>query len=190
MINCEQNIYIREELQEVVFRNAVDGVETQFERAIILRAHPVELELCERRTDNGFRVYSQILKSNAFQKFDTIIKAAQRLAEDPPATIGLGVTSAPLHGVAYPSLFAAVDKTIAMPWLIQDVKESDCSGADCQGYYSRSMKMPHSGEIVREHVKIDEERGQVVFSKLGADSRPGVKQRVLAIHKDPVRMEF
>merc|ERR1712137_1429725 len=116
MINCEQNIYIREELQEVVFRNAVDGVETQFERAIILRAHPVELELCERRIINGFRVHSNISKSVALQKFDLVIKQAMRLAEEPPTVIGLGATSAPLHGVTYQSLFAAVDKTITMPW--------------------------------------------------------------------------
>merc|ERR1712206_75461 len=47
------------------------------------------------------------------------------MGEEPPTVIGLGVTSAPLHGVAYPSLFAAVDKTIAMPWLIQNVKQSE-----------------------------------------------------------------
>jgi len=150
----------------------------------------VELELCERRIINGFRVHSKIPKSVALQKFDTIIKQAMRLAEDPPTIIGLGATSAPLHGIAYQSLFAAVDKTIAMPWLIQDVKQSDVSGSDCQGYYSRSMKLPHSKEILREHIRIDEEKGEVVFSKLGADSRPSNKQRVLAFHQDPVRIEF
>merc|ERR1712206_3406 len=87
-------------------------------------------------------------------------------------------------------LFAAVDKTIAMPWLIQNVKQSECSGSDCQGYYSRSMKMPHTGEVVREQIKIDEEKGEVVFSKLGRDSRPSDKQRVLAFRKDPLRIEF
>jgi len=189
-ISCVQRIYIREELQEVVFRSVVNGVEDDFERAIILRAHPVELELCERRTINGFRVHSKISKIEALKKFDTIIKQAMRLAEEPPTIIGLGATSAPMHGVAYPSLFAAVDKTIAMPWLIQNVKESDVSGSDCEGYYSRSMRLPHNGEILREHVKIDEEKGEVVFSKLGPDLRPGIKQRVLAFHKDPLRMEL
>merc|ERR1711937_450025 len=145
-VSSVQRIYIREELQEVVFRSVVNGVETQFERAIILRAHPVELELCERRIINGFRVHSKIPKALALQRFDTIIKQAMRLAEEPPTIIGLGATSAPLHGVAYQSLFAAVDKTIAMPWLIQNVRESDVTGSDCQGYYSRSMKLPHSSE--------------------------------------------
>jgi hypothetical protein len=135
-------------------------------------------------------VHSKIPKAVALQKFDTIIKQAIRLAEEPPTIIGLGATSAPLHGVAYQSLFAAVDKTIAMPWLIQDVRESDVTGSDCQGYYSRSMKLPHSKEVLKEHIRIDEEKGEVTFSKLGADSRPGMKQRVLAFHKDPVRIEF
>jgi len=189
-ISCVQRIYIREEVQEVVFRSVVNGVETQVERAIILRAHPVELELCERRIINGFRLHSKIPKVVALSKFDTIIKQAMRLAEEPPTIIGLGATSAPLHGVTYQSLFAAVDKTIAMPWLIQNVKESDVSGNDCQGYYSRSMKLPHTSEILREHICINEEKGEVTFSKLGVDSRPGIKQRVLAFQKDPVRIEF
>merc|ERR1712007_283117 len=189
-VSSVQRIYIREEVQEIVFRSVVNGVETQFERAIILRAHPVELELCERRIINGFRVHSKIPKAVAFQKFDTIIKQAMRLAEEPPTIIGLGATSAPIHGVAYLSLFAAVDKTIAMPWLIQDVRESNCSGSDCEGYYSRSMKMPHTGEVVREQIKIDEEKGEVVFTKLGRDSRPSDKQRVLCFRKDPLRIEF
>jgi len=77
-----------------------------------------------------------------------------------------------------------------MPWLIQDLKESDCSGTDCQGYYRRNMKMPHTGEIVREHVRINEERGEVVFTKLGADLHEGDKQRVIAFQKDPLRIEF
>merc|ERR1712007_367034 len=62
-VSSVQRIYIREEVQEVVFRSVVNGVETQFERAIILRAHPVEFELCERRIINGFRVHSKIPKA-------------------------------------------------------------------------------------------------------------------------------
>jgi len=189
-VNSVQRIYINEELQEVVFRSVFNGAESLTERAVILRAHPVELELCERRVINGFRVHSKISRAKAFSSFDTIIKSAKRFAEEPPTVIGLGVTSAPLHGVAYPSLFAAVDKTIAMPWLIQNVKQSECTGSDCQGYYSRSMKMPHTGEVVREQIKINEEKGEVVFTKLGRDSRPSDKQRVLAFHKDPLRIEF
>lgn len=50
--------------------------------------------------------------------------------------------------------------------------------------------MPHTGEILREHVRIDEERGEVVFTKLGADLHEGDKQRVIAFHKDPLRIEF
>jgi len=189
-VNSVQRVYINEDLQEIVFRNVGNGVESQLERAVILRGHPVELELCERRVINGFRVHSKVSKAKAFSSFDTIIKTANRFAEEPPTVVGLGVTSAPLHGVAYPSLFAAVDKTIAMPWLIQNVKESECSGSDCQGYYSRSMKMPHTGEVVREQIKIDEEKGEVVFTKLGRDSRPSDKQRVLVFRKDPLRIEF
>jgi len=189
-VNCVQRIYINEEAQEVVFRSVVNGVEAQLERALILRAHPAELELCERRVINGFRVHSKISKATAAQKFDTIIKQAKRLAEEPPTTIGLGATSGPIRDVAYQSLFAAVDKTIAQPWLIQDVKESDVSGSDCQGYYSRSMKLPHTGEALREQIRIDEEKGEVVFSKLGADSRPSNRQRVIAFKNDPLRIEF
>merc|ERR1712007_256807 len=39
-------------------------------------------------------------------------------------------------------------------------------------------------------IKISEEKGEVVFTKLGRDSRPSDKQRVLAFHKDPLRIEF
>jgi len=162
----------------------------QIERAVILRGHPVELELCERRVINGFRVHSTVSKARALASFDTIIKTANRFAEEPPTVVGLGVTSAPFLRVSYPSLFAAVEKTIAMPWLIQNVNESECSGSDCQGYYSRSMKMLHSGEVVREHIKIDEEKGEVTFTKLGRDVRPSDKQRVLKFTKDPLRIEF
>merc|ERR1712064_234788 len=189
-VEAVQRIYINEELQEIAFRNVENGVERQSERAIILRAHPVELELCERRVINGFRIQSQISKAKAFASFDTVIKCAKRLAEEPPTIIGLGVTSAPLTGVAYPSLFAAVDKTIAMPWLVQNVKESEFTGSDCQGYHGRSMKMPHTGEVVREQIKIDEEKGEVVFTKLGRDSRPSDKQRVLSFRRDPLRIEL
>jgi len=189
-VSFAQRIYIKEELQECVFRSMVNGVESQTEEAVILRAHPLELELCERYVINGFRVHSKISRAKAVSSFDAIIKSAQRIAEETPTVIGLGVTSAPLHGVAYPSLFAAVDKTIAMPWLIQNVKESECTGTDCQGYYSRSMKMPHTGEVVREQIKIDEEKGEVVFTKLGPDSSPSDKQRVLSFRKEPLRIEF
>jgi len=51
--------------------------------------------------------------------------------------------------------------------------------------HTRSMKVPHSSEIVREHVNTDEEKGEVVFSKLSADARLGIKQRALKFHKGP-----
>lgn len=45
-INCVHCVHIREELQECVFSSVVNGVDSHFERAIELRAHPVELEFC------------------------------------------------------------------------------------------------------------------------------------------------
>ena len=44
----------------VIYREVVDGKESQTERAIVLCAHPLEFEVCERNVLSGSRVHSTL----------------------------------------------------------------------------------------------------------------------------------
>jgi len=50
------------------------------------------------------------------------------------------------------------------------------------------LKLPHSGEALREQIQIDEEKVEVMSSKLGADSRPSNRQHV-SFKQDPLQIE-
>merc|ERR1712137_25917 len=60
-----QNVYVNEHVNEIVFRDLVDGKEQKTERAIVLRDHPLEIEMCERNIHSGFRVLSEMAKQAA-----------------------------------------------------------------------------------------------------------------------------
>jgi hypothetical protein len=47
------------------------------------------------------------------------------------------------------------------------------------------MKLNATGKVVTEHVEIDEEDGEIVYSRDG-----GEIQRVLVCHKNPLRLEM
>ena len=58
-IGSTQHTYVSKEEWTVAYRDVVDA---KTECAIILRAHPLEIEVCERNVLSGFRVHSSIPK--------------------------------------------------------------------------------------------------------------------------------
>ena len=59
------------------------------ECAIVLRAHPLEIEVCERNVLSGFRVHSSIPKLEASVLVDLTIKSAKKLMVEPLTTVGV-----------------------------------------------------------------------------------------------------
>merc|ERR1712110_670326 len=104
-------------------------------------------------------------------------------------TVGYGITSDPIRGVSYDSLFAAVDLSIKEPWRAIDVDQAGCSIEDCNGYTLRKMKLSATGEKVVERITINEEVGSVTYNKCDASGKPGDVERVLTINT-PLRLEF
>ena len=78
-IGSTQHIYVSKEEWTVVYRDVVDGKESKTECAIILRAHPLEIEVCERNVLSGFRVHSSIPKSEASVLIDLTTKSAKKI---------------------------------------------------------------------------------------------------------------
>ena len=115
----------------VVYRDVVDGKESKTECAIVLRALPLEIQVCERNVLSGFRVESSIPESVASVLIDLMTKSAKKLMVEPPPTVGLGLCSAALHDVSYDSLFTAVELSTLKPWLVRPAIESDCTVIDC-----------------------------------------------------------
>ena len=99
-----QHFYVKEEEWTVVYRDDVDGKENKTECAIVLHAHTLEIEVCERNVLNGFRVHSSIPKSETSVLIDLTTKSAKNLVVQPPAMVGLGLRSAAIHHVSYDSL--------------------------------------------------------------------------------------
>lgn len=107
-----------------------------------------------------------------------------------PTTFGYGITSDPIRDCSYDSLSIAVQTIIRQPWLVTDVDPSACEVEECSGYIARKTTLNATGERVVERVTINEEIGEVTFSKCGANGEPGRVDRVLAIHRSPLRLEF
>jgi hypothetical protein len=179
-----QHVYVREEEWEVVYRDVIDGKESQTECAIVLRGHPVEIEICERNVLSGFRVHSSIPKSEASVLIDLTIKSAKKLVVEPPATVGLGLCSAAIHDVSYDSLFTALELSALKPWLIRPTKESDCTVTDCGSHVKRVLTRS-DGKVEKDIVTINEENGEVSFVEEGHDV-----ERVTVILKNPYRYEI
>lgn len=179
-----QNVYVNEHVNEIVFRDLVDGKEQKTERAIVLRDHPLEIEMCERNIHSGFRVHSEMTKKAAKILMDAFVDSAKLSMKTPPTTVGLGVSSAPIHRASFDALFTAIETTIRQPWLVIGVDEASFKGEDCEGFYKRTMKINSTGEVVTEHVVVDEEDGEITYSK------GGELERVVVIHKNPLRLEW
>merc|ERR1719346_618158 len=60
-----ENIYTDELSCEIVFRKLLNGTETDIERVIALRSHPLQIEFHQRNTADGFRVHWDMPKSAA-----------------------------------------------------------------------------------------------------------------------------
>merc|ERR1712176_1748409 len=179
-----QNVYVNEHVNEIVFRDLVDGKEQKTERAIVLRDHPLEIEMCERNIHSGFRVHSEMTKKAAKILMDNFVDSAKLSMKTPPTKVGLGVSSAPIHRASFDALLTAIETTIRQPWLVMNVDEASFKGEDCEGFYKRTMKFNSTGEVVTEHVVVDEEDGEIIYSK-GEEL-----ERVAVIHKNPLRLEL
>merc|ERR1712141_818349 len=172
------------------YRKLVNGSETDQERVVALRAHPLEIEFHMRNKADGFRVQWDMPKAAVLGTVDSFVKEATRMEGEQPTTVGYGITSDPIRDLSYDSLFAAVDIAIKEPWRVLDVDQTGCSFEDCTGYTLRKMKLNATGENVVERVTINEETGTVSYNKCDASGKPGNLERVLAIHTSPLRLEF
>merc|ERR1719476_627042 len=184
-----ENIYADEPSCELVFRKLVNGSESDVERVVALRTHPLQFEFHQRNIADGFRVQWDMPKSAPLSTVDAFVREAQRMDGVQPTTVGYGITSDPIRECSYDSLFAAVEIAIKEPWRAIEVEQVGCSVEDCQGYTLRKMKLKATGESVVERIIIDEESGSVTYNKCDASGRPGDVERILAIHT-PLRLEF
>merc|ERR1719327_1479366 len=184
-----ENIYSDEPSCEIVYRKLFNGSETDVERVVALRTHPLQIEFHQRNTADGFRVQWDMPKSAPLGSVDAFVREAKLMEGAQPTTVGYGITSDPIRDLSYDSLFAAVDLSIKEPWRVINVDQAGCSVQDCDGYTLRKMKLRATGENVVERITINEETGSVTYNKCDASSRPGDVERVLAIHT-PLRLEF
>merc|ERR1712241_985066 len=184
-----ENIYSDEPSCEIVYRKLVNGSETDTERVVALRTHPLQIEFHMRNKADGFRVQWDMPKSAPLGSVDAFVREANILEGAQPTTVGYGITSDPIRDVSYDSIFAAVGLSIKEPWRVINVDQAGCSVEDCVGYTLRRMKLSATGENVAERITINEEACSVTYNKCDAGGRPGDVERVLAVHT-PLRLEF
>merc|ERR1719414_2647349 len=184
-----ENIYVDEQSCEICFRKLVNGAETDVERVVALRTHPLQLEFHQRNVADGFRVEWEMDKSVPLASVEAFVREASRMEGSKPSTVGYGITSDPVRECSYDALFVAVGVAIREPWRAIEVDQASCSIQDCQGFILRKMKLKASGELVTERITINEEIGTVSYNKYDTSGRPGDVERVLAIHT-PLRLEF
>merc|ERR1719210_2248937 len=184
-----ENIYCDEPSCEIVYRKLVNGSETDVERVVALRTHPLQIEFHQRNKADGFRVQWDMPKSAPLGSVEAFVREAKRMEGAQPSTVGYGITSDPIQDISFDSLFAAVGISIKEPWRAINVDQAGCSVEDCDGYTLRRMKLSATGENVVERITINEESGTVTYNKCDASGRPGDLERVLAIHT-PLRLEF
>jgi len=187
-----ENIYAFETNCEVVYR-LVDkrGKETEVERVIALRAHPLQLEFHCRNRKDGFRVRWPVAKDAVQRAVENYVNEATRLESKKPECVGYGATSDPITGSFYDSLFIAIDKTITDPSLAgAEIVKEDTEITEMKDYILRKFTIAASGEKVVERVSIFEEVGEFIYCRLNADGSDGEFERVLAIHTGPLRLEL
>merc|ERR1712154_673798 len=146
--------YSDESSCELVFRKLVNGSETDVERVVALRTHPLQLEFHQRNVADGFRVQWDMAKSAPLSSVEAFVREAKRMDGVQPTTVGYGITSDPIRDCSYDSLFAAVGLAIKEPWRAIEVEQSGCSIEDCQGIL-RKMKLKATGECVVERIAIN-----------------------------------
>ena len=124
------HVYVKEEEWEFGCRVVINRKESETECAIILRGHPLEIEVCERTVRSGFRLHSRIAKSEASVLIEFTIKSIRKMVVEPPVTAGLGFCSAAIHDVLFDSLFTAMELTALKPWSVRPVKETNWNVTD------------------------------------------------------------
>merc|ERR1712241_1577003 len=184
-----ENIYADEPSCELVFRKLVNGSETDVERVVALRTHPLQIEFHQRNIADGFRVQWDMPKTAPLSSVEAFVREARRMDGVQPTTVGYGITSDPIRECSYDSLFAAVQVAVKEPWRAIEVNQASCSIESCQGYFLRKMQLKATGENVVERIVINEESGTVTYNRCDVSGRPGDVERVLAINK-PLRLEF
>merc|ERR1719220_502115 len=184
-----ENIYSDEPSCEIVYRKLSNGSETDVERVVALRTHPLQIEFHQRNKADGFRVQWNMSKSVSLASADAFVREAKRMDSVTPTTVGYGITSDPIRDVSYDDIFAAAQLTVKEPWRAIQVEQSGCDVQDCNGYVQRKMTLSATGERVTERVTINEEMGEIKYNKCDASGRPSDIERVLAIHT-PLRLEF
>merc|ERR1719270_2928964 len=136
-----ENIYADEASCEIVYRKLFNGSETDTERVVALRTHPLQIEFHQRNTADGFRVQWDMPKSAPLGSVEAFVREAKRMEGAQPTTVGYGITSDPIRDLSYDSLFAAVDLSIKEPWRVHDVDQTGCSYTANAGYSIRKMKL-------------------------------------------------
>jgi len=184
-----EKIFVHEPTCELIYRQLDNGVESELERVVALRSHPLALEFHQRNKADGFRVSWDMPRGAPLTAVESYVREAKLMDTAPPTTIGYGITSDPITDCAYDSIFAAVEKSIKQPWLAIDVDKDSCEVKDCSGFVERKMRLQASGEIVSERIVVNEELGEVCYNKCDKYGKPGPVERVLAIHT-PLRLEF
>jgi len=111
-----ENIYSDEPACEIVFRKLFNGSETDVERVIALRTHPLQIEFHQRNVADGFRVQWDMPKSAPLSSVEAFVREAKLMDGAQPTTVGYGITSDPIRDCSYDSLFAAVELAIKEPW--------------------------------------------------------------------------
>lgn len=186
-----ENVYAYEAQCEICYRLLdVHGKETDIERVVALRSHPLEFEFHCRNKADGFRIDWTLPKEHALKAVDAYIREAKRMDTEKPSIIGYGISSDPISNVAYDSLFIAIEKTIKDPSLADDIDPSYTKVSEHDGYVKRTYKLRDKAERISEKVTIFEEVGEVVFCKLTPNGRDGPVERVIAVHTGPLRMEL
>ena len=90
-----ENIYSDESSREIVYRKLFNGSETDVERVVALRTHPLRIEFHQRNIAGGFRVQWNIPKAAALGCAEAFIREAKRMTGAQPTTVGHGITSDP-----------------------------------------------------------------------------------------------
>merc|ERR1719471_1780600 len=184
-----ENIYVDEPSCEIAYRKLVNGSETDVERVVTLRTHPLQLEFHQRNKADGFRVEWGMPKAAPLGTVEAFVREARRTDSTVPTTVGYGITSDPIRDCSFDSLCSAVELAIKEPWRVIAVDQASCECRDCEGFVQRRMRLTATGETVVERVTVKEGRGEVTYNKCDANGTPGATERVLAI-RQPLRLEF
>merc|ERR550532_3960615 len=83
-----ENIYADEPSCELVFRKLVNGSETDVERVVALRTHPLQIEFHQRNIADGFRVQWEMPKTAPLSSVEAFVREAKSMDGMQPTTVG------------------------------------------------------------------------------------------------------